>query len=626
MAGRSYASNLSGLLNGMAGTIGSMGKGGSKYVDTFRRSMAPYVDKSDSASLMAYADWARRNGYAEEAQRYTVLANQQKEKEERLEREQKQANTIADVGLELNSQGGVGNIAIGGDTRLLREKRDRLFKQLAEARASGDPTRVTAVMNGIKQLNQAMPIATNASIQKKAAAIDEYQALLDSGTLTKEQQANIEKYLAKLQSDPEVAKAYQEIKDAELKAQAERDRAAITASERKMLPVGEALTKGSLTLQQAQIDDIPNDRQAEQLRMTSQQMELIGKEATLLDKQNKIEGQNIAASLIEQGIYDIEKLPKGLNGAVRSYAIAELDKAANAKRQGQAVQSGQLTPFDYSRAQRLAEGNPAFAQMFKEYERIQKLSPDQRVANEHISITQQITKQLNDLDGRMAGRLGDLTGVAAGELAKLRSLDESTGWFEGSTYKKALQKEDLFNEMSRGLAEYMQAQGITQFNNYVELYAAMDAVAPTLASQSEWSAITNKNERLRDQGRQDFESHFKKTQTQFREDNKKALIEAQPMWEKYPKELDAELDAKFKEKVDQIATFFDPSAGRKLDPSYATGSPRVMTPQQRMIMTNSDEWASVVDMVGDEWAAKIRARVMAGYPVGFEDYNWSEDN
>ena len=78
MAGRSYASNLTGLLNSMAGTIGSMGEGGSKYVDTFRRSTAPDVDMSDSASLLGYADWARRNGYDEEARQYLGLGYKQK--------------------------------------------------------------------------------------------------------------------------------------------------------------------------------------------------------------------------------------------------------------------------------------------------------------------------------------------------------------------------------------------------------------------------------------------------------------------------------------------------------------------------------------------------------------------
>ena len=84
MAGRSYASNLSGLLNSMAGTIGSMGEGGSKYVDTFRRSQAPDVDMNDSESLLSYAHWARRNGYDEEARQYLVLgSNQQKIEQEK---------------------------------------------------------------------------------------------------------------------------------------------------------------------------------------------------------------------------------------------------------------------------------------------------------------------------------------------------------------------------------------------------------------------------------------------------------------------------------------------------------------------------------------------------------------
>jgi hypothetical protein len=78
----SRASNISGLLGSIGDTIGEMGKPGEQYVDTFRRQMAPEAEMNDSASLLRYADWARRNGYDDEAKQYMVLGASQKKIEE----------------------------------------------------------------------------------------------------------------------------------------------------------------------------------------------------------------------------------------------------------------------------------------------------------------------------------------------------------------------------------------------------------------------------------------------------------------------------------------------------------------------------------------------------------------
>ena len=74
----SRASNISGLLGSIGDTIGEMGKPGEQYIDTFRRSMAPEADMNDSASLLSYADWARRNGYEDEATNYLALGYKRK--------------------------------------------------------------------------------------------------------------------------------------------------------------------------------------------------------------------------------------------------------------------------------------------------------------------------------------------------------------------------------------------------------------------------------------------------------------------------------------------------------------------------------------------------------------------
>lgn len=76
--GRSMAGNLTGLLGSIGDTIGEMGGPGEQYVDTFRRSMAPEADLGDSQSLLNYSEWAKRNGYDDEAEKYLALGYKQK--------------------------------------------------------------------------------------------------------------------------------------------------------------------------------------------------------------------------------------------------------------------------------------------------------------------------------------------------------------------------------------------------------------------------------------------------------------------------------------------------------------------------------------------------------------------
>ena len=81
MAGTSQASNLSGMLNSIAGTIGEMGGAGHQFVDSFRASQAPSVNQNDPASMRAYADWAMRNGDKETAQRYQIAASKMEQEQ-----------------------------------------------------------------------------------------------------------------------------------------------------------------------------------------------------------------------------------------------------------------------------------------------------------------------------------------------------------------------------------------------------------------------------------------------------------------------------------------------------------------------------------------------------------------
>ena len=77
MAGRNVASRLTGLFANMQQGLMDEGQAGNQFVDTFRRSMAPSVDMNDPQSLLNYANYAQRNGYADEAKQYMNLGVEQ---------------------------------------------------------------------------------------------------------------------------------------------------------------------------------------------------------------------------------------------------------------------------------------------------------------------------------------------------------------------------------------------------------------------------------------------------------------------------------------------------------------------------------------------------------------------
>ena len=146
MAGSDQSKNLAGMFQMINAPISEMGAAGNQYVDTFRRSMAPRADMNDSASLLRYADWARRNGYDDEAKQYMVLgASQQKLEGEKAYKDQ---------------------IATG------TEKLRGLYRQLARAKATpnADPRVITGIETQINTIQTTLNEAGAASIYGVANA------------------------------------------------------------------------------------------------------------------------------------------------------------------------------------------------------------------------------------------------------------------------------------------------------------------------------------------------------------------------------------------------------------------------------------------------------------------------
>lgn len=87
MSGSNQAVNISGMLNQIAGTLGSgfqFGDNNTGFAGSIRNSLAPQLDTNDPKSLEEYAEWARRNGNPEEAMRYRQMAERQREKTREL--------------------------------------------------------------------------------------------------------------------------------------------------------------------------------------------------------------------------------------------------------------------------------------------------------------------------------------------------------------------------------------------------------------------------------------------------------------------------------------------------------------------------------------------------------------
>lgn len=175
---RSQAANLSGLLSDIGGTLGRMGEPGQQYVDTFRRLQAPDLNTDDSKSIMNYAEWARRNGYDDEAKQYLALGYKQKEKEAQEAKDAALGKTMAEAtqssasGQQLGAMGDLG----GADATI-----ESLRKRLNNPDIQKNPLAVRAIQEEIRGLQASRPdfVAKNTqAIAQGVAKMDQNIAAL----------------------------------------------------------------------------------------------------------------------------------------------------------------------------------------------------------------------------------------------------------------------------------------------------------------------------------------------------------------------------------------------------------------------------------------------------------------
>lgn len=196
MAGSNASQNLSGMFYQMNQNLAGEGKAGMQFTDTLRRSFAPQVDPKSSDSLMNYAQYAARNGYKDEFDRYSRMSVLQGQAEE----QERKRNALAEGQLLVaNSLSGAREIAVNSSlpTGERKEKIQELAQQAREqAAAAGlDPRTVNTPIDQL--LNHITSTETQGqatSILTEAAELQRQIAYAVSQNKPEEARALIEQY------------------------------------------------------------------------------------------------------------------------------------------------------------------------------------------------------------------------------------------------------------------------------------------------------------------------------------------------------------------------------------------------------------------------------------------------
>jgi hypothetical protein len=196
MAGTDQSARLQGLLSGIADSVGGLGAGGDWTSNAIRNIARPEIDTADSKSIMSYADWARRNGYDDEAKQYMALgASQQKVEQEKAyttsvatgtEKLRGIRGNIAGVNQEIARQEAAG--VVNPD---LLDARDTLTNQLnttvSNLNAMGSASNYgngTEGAEAMRSIDAYVYEQEKQGLEIRAArnnALEDYQAQLDRG-------------------------------------------------------------------------------------------------------------------------------------------------------------------------------------------------------------------------------------------------------------------------------------------------------------------------------------------------------------------------------------------------------------------------------------------------------------
>ena len=345
MAGRNNAVNLTGMLSEMNQAISGFGEAGNQYVDTLRRSMAPKADMSDSKSLESYANWARRNGYGEEADKYMALAYKQKEVEKQEAKDAALGKTMAGatqsstLGQKLGAKGDLG----GADATI-----DSLRKRLDNPDIQKNPLAVEAIQEEIRGLQASRPdfvAANNKARVRGVAQMDQQIAGLSKDDPDySAKKANLEAARAHLLSDAETEKAYEDQKLDLMEIES-----------KKMDMMWKQQSPAILAEMNANADD-PDKLQGVMDKYPQFATQMLAVQGTILDlaqQRNEIRGANFRVEQlgpkIDREIKELEE--SDLPGPIKKQAIDLLSRSKSYLSAGEVHPPNALANYDKLRGQ-----------------------------------------------------------------------------------------------------------------------------------------------------------------------------------------------------------------------------------------------------------------------------------
>lgn len=638
MAGRNVAPDLSGMFGQINEAIAS-DKTSSIYTDNFKRSMAPPIDMDDSESILRYSQWAKRNGYEEEARSYMALGYKQRERETQLAKDKTRAEVMAD-GYRRGST--AKGLAGKGDVRALTLNREALQAQLDAAKEAGDPELVRNIAATMAGIDAELPGAQTEKAKRGAAAIDTYRGWLEDMPETDPRRKNLEKALAYLEADSEVQAAYRDL---------QKDKLSVESAENNVIIQEDTIEANEYARGRRPYDEMVDELEVElkQWNLVRAQQSAEAAEAVAADKAADTAGKELSRGLASQGIYDPSRIPEDTDATVRAYAVKYLNDERNAKEQADSFAAANskkmLTPYYLNEALNAAYVNPdappekrevknaKFAQLLQEYERILNSGDGTMIPTQLAPYTSQIVGAIKERDAKQLANIGNMDIAAASALQGFRLMPSTKGIFESHSFHSlmddSIKGQARFIEMKTGLTEYMADNGIEGFANVAELYAAMEDIAPTLSDPA-WHKASNQGDLARKSGQQRFNRRMAEREAIVVEQYVAQALAEDPSQSIYKDIIEDQGREKFDSAVGQIYDFFTVDnrwwmtnkGGLERDPETGLR----LTPQMRMIMNSSEgsEWDAVKEMLGEDLAATVEARVMSGIPVRFEDLVYEE--
>ena len=342
MAGTSQASNLTGMLGRIAGTVGEMGEPGRQYIDTFRRTMAPKPKMDSSASLNEYSQWARRNGYEDEADRYMVLAEKQRQEEvdraraNRLQMGQSSVAKLQNEYMRVLKDPSITD-PVEREKKLANIQAE--MNDIAGAVEGMDPSAVGM----IGQQAKAADLQTRATEQQMTLAQERNQRAWEQFDLSKEEAARAAEKHAEWQQTQDYR-----VQAAQLEVEAKQYQAAVNAAkgligqdggrEKFIATFGEGRVGVYDTLnrqrqaQELQIEEARANADKNTWKYTNKQLEEMGFPAevvTILQRageNNPAGGHRMLESLLVQQFKTTEMPPSAVLGLFKDAALSHIVK------------------------------------------------------------------------------------------------------------------------------------------------------------------------------------------------------------------------------------------------------------------------------------------------------------